>query len=84
MKDKLSKDGQPKKEEDVKGGKNHFSPGSVNPMSNFFSGKGPIKPQNMLPTEAMINVPAMHLAGGPVRMGKPPPQFALHSRPGMQ
>ena len=84
MKDKLSKEGQPKKEEDGKGVKNAFSPGGGNAMSNFFSGKGPVRPQAMLPTEAMINIPAMQLAGGPVRVGKPPQQFALHSRPGMQ
>ena len=58
-----------------------FSPNGGSAMSNFFSGKGPIKPQSMLPTEAMINAPAMHLPGGPVRLGQPP-QFALHSRPG--
>ena len=52
-------------------------------MSNFFSGKGPIKPQSMLPTEAMINAPAMHMGSGPVRIGNPP-GFALHSRPGME
>ena len=70
MKGALTKEGQPKKEGEDKGGKKTFSPNGGSAMSNFFSGKGPIKPQSMLPTEAMINVPAMHLAGGPVRMNQ--------------
>lgn len=44
-------------------------------MSNFFDTKGPIRPANMLPTQAMVNGPIVPVGHG---------AFQLHSRPGAQ
>ena len=76
MKSQLTKDSssnkttspQDKQEEDKK----MFSPQSQSKMSNFFNTKGPIKPANMLPTQAMVNGPIIPVGHG---------NFQLHQRP---
>ena len=43
-------------------------------MNNFFNTKGPIKPQSMMPAQAMVNAPM-------VMMGSSK-GFSFHQRPG--